>query len=195
MRLIAGSLFRVDPDTLAIVEDLFPAITAQLCKACIGAEEISAVEVLVEQNLLVLDVLTHATPTRGRLLPPRRFLNATTLAALAPVVAPVVQPTCNRRAILQPQLDRHVYRHQTYASTFLFHTWCVETTAGTLLRTVEGLTVPFINPTTQQAYAGNWVLALPTLQPVGRMPPLTCIFGYDAVRGLSYAQLQQELSD
>lgn len=190
--LVADSLFRLDPATLAVRQDLFPAITAQPCKDCIGIEQIATVQVLPDQKLLALDMQVHSTPTGGRLLPPFRFLDADTYAELPTAAAPLVQPTCGRRAILQPIVDNRVYRHQAYASTFLFHTWQIETAAGKLLQTVEGLPTPFINAHTHQAYTGNWVLALPTLQPVGQMPTLTCIFAHDVEQGLLYAQRPQE---
>lgn len=190
--LVADSLFRLDPATLEVRQDLFPAITAQPCKDCIGIEQIASVQVLAEQKLLALDMQVHSTPTGGRLLPPFRFLEADTYANVPTTAAPPVQPTCGRRAVLQPLVDNRIYRHQAYASTFLFHTWRIETAAGKLLQTVEGLAPPFINANTHQAYTGNWVLALPTLQPVGRMPTLTCIFAQDVEQGLLYAQRAQE---
>lgn len=190
--LVADSLFRLDPATLEVRQDLFPAITAQPCKDCIGIEQIATVQVLAEQQLLALDMQVHSTPTGGRLLPPFRFLDASTYAEVPTATAPLVQPTCDRRAVLQPVVDNRIYRHQAYASTFLFHTWRIETTAGKLLQTVEGLTTPFINAHTHQAYTDNWVLALPTLQPVGRMPMLTCIFEHDTEQGLLYAQRAKE---
>lgn len=191
--LVAYSLFRLDPVTLAIREDLFPAITAEPCKDCIGVEQIATVQVLPAQKLLALDLQLHATPTMGRLLPPFRFLDATTYAPVPAALAPPVQPTCDRRAVLQPVVAHQVYRHQAYASTFLFHQWRIETPTGKLLQTVDGLAAPFINANTKQAYTGQWVLALPSLQPVGVLPPLTCIFAYDEAHGLLYAQRGQAL--
>lgn len=190
--LVADSLFRLDPVTLEVRQDLFPAITAQPCKECIGIEQIASVQVLADQKLLALDMQVHSTPTGGRLLPPFRFLAADTYTEVAAEAAPPVQPTCDRRALLQPIVDNRVYRHQAYASTFLFHRWRIETPAGKLLQTVEGLPTPFINAQTHQAYTAHWVLALPTLQPVGRMPTLTCLLDHDAELGLLYAQRPQE---
>lgn len=190
--LVADSLFRLDPATLEVRQDLFPAITAEPCKDCIGIEQIANVQVVAEQNLLALDMLVHAAPTAGRLLPPFRFLDANTYADVATTAAPPVQPTCGRRAVFQPIVDNRVYRHQAYASTFLFHSWRIETAGGKLLQTVEGLTAPFVNARTHQAYTEQWVLALPTLQPVGQMPPLTCIFAQDEAQGLLYAQRAKE---
>lgn len=191
--LVAYSLFRLDPATLEVRQDLFPAITAQPCKDCIGIEQIASVQVLAEQKRLVLDMQVHSTPTGGRLLPPFRFLDASTYADIPAAAAPLLQPTCDRRAVLQPIVDKRIYRHQAYASTFLFHSWRIETPTGKLVQTVEGLTTPFINAQTHQAYTEQWVLTLPTLEPVGPMPPLTCIFAQDGEQGLLYAQRPREL--
>ena len=178
---------------MEIRADLFPAFTAQPCKDCIGVEQVLNVQVLDEQNLLAVDIFAQSTPTGGRLISALRFLNATTLAALPPAGAPVAQPTCHRRVDLQPMLDKRIYRHRAYASTFLFHNWRIENEKGALLGKIDGLDAPFLNPNTGQAYASGWVLALPALRPIGRMPTLTCILAYDAARGLIYARRQNEL--
>ncbi|MCB0189533.1 MAG: hypothetical protein KDE31_34915, partial [Caldilineaceae bacterium] len=134
---------------------------------------------------------THSTPGGGGRIDAPRFFNATTLESVA--APPAVQSTCGRRVALQPQLAGNVYRHQAYAGTFLFHNWRVETAEGDLLRTIDGLAAPFVNRSTEQAYAGGWALALPTLTPVGRLPMLTCIFDLDEATGRIYAQLENEL--
>jgi len=191
--LITQSLLRVDPTSLEIRADLFPAITAQSCKDCIGSEQVYAAQVLDAQNLLAVDISARSTPTGGRLIPAPRFLNATTLAEIPLAGAPLTQPTCQRRMDLQPVLDNRIYRHQAYASTFLFHHWRIENAKGVLLDEIDGLDAPFLNPNTGQAYASGWVLALPALRPVGRMPTLTCILAHDAARGLIYARRQHDL--
>ncbi|MCX6047233.1 MAG: hypothetical protein NT075_19175, partial [Chloroflexi bacterium] len=191
--IIANSLWRADPKTLTIRQDLLPEITAQTCKDCLGAQRVRGATVLAQQNLLVLDidvVQSSGGPAMGA---PIRFWDAKTLVPFPATHPFVLQPTCNRRAVLQPRLDNRIYRPQSYASDYTFYGWRIETPTGTVLSEIDGLDTLFLNPNTEQAYAGGWVLTLPTLQPIARLPQLTCIFAYDEMQGLIYAQRPKQL--
>ncbi|MCB0106232.1 MAG: exo-alpha-sialidase [Caldilineaceae bacterium] len=189
--LVAHSLYRVNRASLTIVEDLFPDISAQPCGDCVGARYVEHAEFLPAQQLLAVTINSHTTPSGGGRLPIPQFYNAATLELVQP--QPVRQATCGPRIRLQPPVAGLVYRHQAYASTYLFHNWYVETATGQHLRTLDGLDAPFVNARTAQAYAGGWALALPEIRPLGRLPTLTCIWDENPVTGHLYAQSQNEL--
>lgn len=184
------TVYRVDPQTRQITDDLLPDVSAQPCLACPGSLWASRVLVYPERNLLIVELVV-AVAGKGIISRSWRGFDATTLAPLpdsAP--APALAPACGESAALIEAVDGYLYReqHTTYYTTS--NTLFVYDQAGNLVTQREGLRAGITNPNTGQMYipANGYllVLDLATLTPVGTVP-VDCLHTLDTTSGTLYA--------
>jgi hypothetical protein len=192
--IVAYSLFLADPATGVVTRDLFPEISAQECRGCVGLPQIRNAFVFAASNLLAIERVVAATSGGPGLIGPPLIVDAATLEPLGgPAPPPVLQPTCGSAPTLTPPVAGRIYQPLSYARYVVYNNLRVFDTTGQLLTWREGLSQPYINANTGQGYSGNLVLDLATLTPVGALPVDFCVFLHDADRGLLYGSRHHEL--
>lgn len=183
--IVANTLYTINAEQGDATRNLFPEISSQACLDCVGGQRVDHAWLFVAQNLLALDVQMIATAGGPGIVNPPRFYDATTLEPVSnPAAAPVIQPTCGSTRTLQPVVDGRIFRHQLFSRYIAFNNLLVYDTTGELLLWKDGITPPFVNANTGQAYAAGWVYDLVTLQPMGRLPADFCLFHHDSSAGL-----------
>jgi hypothetical protein len=193
--ILASTALVADPDQGTITQDLFPSITSQQCLDCVGGFRVESAFVFAEENRLALDVQIVGTAGGAGFIAPPTFYNATTLEPENdPAAQPVIQSQCGSQRTLQPLVDGRIYRPQQYARYVSFQNLEIYDQRGQLLTWFDGIGPPFVNRNTGQIYAGGWIFALPSLQPVGLLPPGFCLFYHDPVRGLLYGGRGNQLT-
>jgi hypothetical protein len=202
--LVDNTVYIVDSETLAIKADLLPDITAaQPFPHCNGCKSAWNVDVFPDHNLLVVEIGINSAGKGGGTTPQPRFFEATTLAELTDLAQlPAVEYSCydrkltRRKAILAEPVVGHIYRGDTYLRYTAFANLLVYDLAGNLVSWRDGLPLGITNSNTRQMYISYplrvLVLDLPTLSPLGTLPPLSCLF-LDQEMGRIYAFQNENL--
>ena len=185
--IVAHTVYRADPETLELIGDLLPDISAQECPECEGVPFASDAEVLADRNLL--EITIAYTGRGGGCGTPARLFDATTLESITgPTEARPCKPTCNsRRGLSEPILDR-VYKGLWCGTTQSYRNLFVYDLQGSLLSSRTGIDSGLINANTCQGYITRaddvLVLDLPSLTPAGTLPGAA--YTVDAERGRVY---------
>jgi photosystem II stability/assembly factor-like uncharacterized protein len=194
--LILGlTVLVVDPAQNQIVQDLLPDLADNPCPDCVGTVRPEAATVFVDEGILAVELQTLSTAGGpGYVLPPR-FFDAATLAPLDNQNSlPVLQYQCGSERTLQPWVGDRRYRYESFARYYKYVNWLIEDRDGAQVAWRDGLPEPFVNPNTGVAYAGEWVIDLASLQPVGLLPPGFCLFHHDLASGLLFGSQRQQLT-
>lgn len=193
--IVAYTVHRVDPDTLAVSGDLLPDVSAQPCPECSGARSAAGAEVDVDRNVITVHMAVSIAGHKPPVDPDNRYFDATTLEPVPdPHLTPPLQPACNdRRPLPAAVRDRAYYRPPR--ANWLPPEFAVLALDATHIITVTGVELGPINPNTCQSYVttvdGTVVFDLPTLTAVGSLPRAE--YTLDAASGRLYGLAGRDL--
>ncbi len=187
--LTAYSAYTLDPQSLAVREDLFPEISGQEIVGCNGCETIRATYYFPDENLLAFERVTLSAGKGPGVYPPPYYKLATTLRSVEP--AERFALTCSSQPILRLPWHGRIYDHIFYSRYVTFNNLVVSDLAGAPVAFRDGLDKPFVNPGPEVAYindasAGAFVLDLESLLPLAYLSPL-CLIERTANAGLLFA--------
>jgi hypothetical protein len=182
--VVSFTVYRIDPDTLQVLADLLPDISAQPCPQCSGVDSARDARVDVDRNLVTVVMGTSSAGHPAPCGPDDRLFDATTLEPVPdPDFAPPFQPTCNEQRGLPATLYERAYASPKCAEKVYAYTL-----DGQEIVSLDGMSLGLVNPNTCQSYArvGDRivVLDLPALAPVGDLP--TADYTLDVTAGRLY---------
>lgn len=145
-----------------------------------------------EENIAVASQSGYWLPTRHSIV--LKLFDATTLTELPSAAQPGVEFDCFEGVALAAPIDGLTYRHK-YISTRDENHYYVEVydAQGNIVTWRDGMLLGRTNPRTRQMYQDSLVLDLPSLKPIGALPPLDCIHLIDHATGRFYAKRQGTL--
>ncbi|MDQ3249969.1 MAG: hypothetical protein M3Q45_12285, partial [Chloroflexota bacterium] len=190
--IVAYTIYAADPESGEITGDLLPELAEQSPRWCNGCSYAVDATVFADENLVLFDVQPIAAGKGAGYYPPPRFVDAAMLAPIALVASPEIQPSCGSQPQMQGAVDGRIYRHRFYDRYVFYNNVEVYDLDGNLLTWRDGLSKPFINARTNQAYANGWALDLASLTPLGPMPSI-CPFLHDNATGTLYGSRQGTL--
>ncbi len=188
--VVALTVYRADPETLELLGDLMPDISAgeRSCSGCEGVPFAYDAEVLPDLNRLVVTMSAHGRG--GGCGPNLRAFDATTLEPIDPAAtAQPWEPTCNGQRGLPEAIRNQVYKGLWCGRGESVRNLFVYDLQGRQVTWRDGVYTGLINPNTCQSYlegyGGVRVLDLPTLSLAGDLPQ--GIYTLDAAAGRLYA--------
>jgi len=194
--IVAYTVYTADPETGQITGDLYPELTDldQIgflwCNGCRWADGAWYVP---SQGMLAIDIAAHcAGKGCGVVLPPRWY-DAATMQPVDPTVAPELQADCGSAVSATGPIGGRYYRNRIYDRYVVYTNLHVDDLAGQLVTWRDGLSTEFTNANTGQGYLFDGrVIDLAALSPIGHWPA-TCLFDYDAERGLLFGKREGSL--
>jgi photosystem II stability/assembly factor-like uncharacterized protein len=173
--IVSFTVLRVDPDTLEIMGDLLPDISAQPCPQCNGVTSARKAWVDVEHNLLTVQLGMSSVGHPPPCGPGDRHFDATTLEPVSdPGITPPFEPTCNEQRQLPASLGERTYTSRVCSDYVDYNEIWVFSPDGERIATLDGMRLGLVNPNTCQSYTQVGervvVLDLPALAPVGSLP-------------------------
>jgi len=174
--VVALTVYRVDPETLELLGDLLPNISAgeRACSGCTGMPFAYDAQVLADLNRLVVKLDWHGK-WGGGCGPAQSVFDATTLEPVQLSAEPISQPTCSGQRTLPGAIRDRVYQGLRCGWVGgSYRNLLVYDLQGKLLTWRDGVGAELVNPNTCQSYQ-DWgdrvrVIDLPTLTPAGDLP-------------------------
>ncbi|HXF62653.1 MAG TPA: hypothetical protein VNK95_13610, partial [Caldilineaceae bacterium] len=187
--VVARTALVVDLETYTVTHDLAPELAESPCPDCVGNDVAERAYFFGDANLLALEMHRIATGAGAGNYPEPRFFDATSLRPITDTLSmPIWRASCSSQPHLLWPIDGRRYINDYYSRYVFYWNLRVEDLAGNELAFRDGLYASFINPTTRQMLIDNgYVLALPSLLPVGQFYSF-CWLDYDPESGLFFGR-------